>query len=101
MASRKKKSKQNAVQKVAGFATMGMPAPIQKIASSKVGSLLLVVGGAVAVATGAITVTWQGGKPSVTVNEARAEELEHRVRGEAREAVERIAEDRRAQGGAW
>jgi hypothetical protein len=32
--------------------------------------------------------------PSVTVNEARAEELKQRVQAEARIAVERIAEER-------
>jgi hypothetical protein len=99
VASKKKKSKQNAVQMVAGVATMGMPAPVQKVASSKIGSLLLLAGAVVAVATGAITVSWNAGKPSVTVNEARAEELKQRVQAEARLAVERIAEERRDQGG--
>lgn len=94
MASRKKKSKQNTVQMVAGVATMGMPAPLQKVASSKLGSLLLLAGAVVAIATGAITVSWNGGMPSVTVNEARAEELKQRVQAEARSAVERLAEER-------
>lgn len=98
MASKKKKSKQNAVQMVAGVAAMGMPAPVQKLASSKLGSMLLIVGGIAAVATGAITISWQGGKPSVTVNEARAEEIKQRIQSEARVAVERIAEER-LQGG--
>lgn len=98
MASRKKKSKQNAVQMVAGVATMGMPAPLQKVASSKLGSLLLLAGAVVAIATGAITVSWNGGMPSVTVNEARAEELKQRVQTEARSAVERLAEERMQRG---
>jgi len=98
VASRKKKSKQNAVQMVAGVATMGMPAPLQKVASSKLGSLLLLAGAVVAIATGAITVSWNGGMPSVTVNEARAEELKQRVQTEARSAVERLAEERMQRG---
>lgn len=95
MASKKKKSN---AQKVAAIATVGMPAPVQKLASSKLGSMLLIAGGIAAVATGAITISWQGGKPSVTVNEARAEEIKQRVQSEARMAVERIAEER-IQGG--
>ena len=89
---------QNAVQMVAGVATMGMPAPLQKVASSKLGSLLLLAGAVVAIATGAITVSWNGGMPSVTVNEARAEELKQRVQTEARSAVERLAEERMQRG---
>lgn len=90
----KKKSKKSTVQMVAAVATAGMPAPVQKVASSKLGSLLLCAAAAVAAATGAITVSWKGGMPSVTVNEAKAEELKQRVRDEARTIVERVAEER-------
>ena len=96
MASRKKKSKQNAVQMVAGVATMGMPAPVQKVASSKIGSLLFLAAAVVAIATGAIT--FQGGLPSVTVNEARAQQLRQQVETQARMAVGRIAEESRPVG---
>lgn len=90
----KKKSKKSTVQMVASVATAGMPAPVQKVASSKVGSLLLLAAAVVAAATGAITISWKGGMPSVTVNEAKAEELKQRVQAEARLVVERIAEER-------
>ncbi|MFM7137401.1 MAG: hypothetical protein ACKO1M_10095 [Planctomycetota bacterium] len=96
--SKKKKSKQNAVQMVAGVATMGLPAPVQKVASSKLGSLLLLAGAVIAAATGAITISFNGGVPSVTVNEARAQEIRQRVEAEARMAVGRLAEERRTQG---
>jgi hypothetical protein len=98
VASRNKKSKQNAVQMVAGVATMGMPAPVQKVASSKIGSLLVVAGAVVAVATGVLTISFQGGRPSVTVNEARAQQLKQQVETQARMAVGRVAEER-GQGG--
>jgi hypothetical protein len=98
VASRKKKSKQNAVQMVAGVATMGMPAPVQKVASSKIGSLLLLAAAVVAIATGAITISFQGGLPSVTVNEARAQQLRQQVETQARMAVGRIAEESRPVG---
>ena len=42
MSSRKKKS---TIQKAAAIATMGMPAPVQRLATSKLGSMLLIVGG--------------------------------------------------------
>jgi hypothetical protein len=98
VASRKKKSKQNAVQMVAGVATMGMPASVQKVASSKIGSLLFLAAAVVAIATGAITISFQGGLPSVTVNEARAQQLRQQVETQARMAVGRIAEESRPVG---
>ena len=93
-----KKSKKTTAQRVAAVATAGLPAPVQKVASTKIGSLLLVAAAAVAAATGAITVSWNGGKPSVTVNQARAEELKREVETRARTAVERIAEERSQAG---
>ncbi len=90
MASKKKSN----AQKVAAIATVGLPQPIQKLATSKLGSLILIAAGIVLVATGAITVSWQGGKPSVTVNQERADELKREVRATAVMAAERIEAER-------
>jgi hypothetical protein len=87
------KKKSNA-QKVAAIATIGMPQPIQKLATSKFGSMILIAVGAALVATGAISVSWQGGKPSVTVNQERADELKREVRATAVMAAERIEAER-------
>jgi hypothetical protein len=57
VASKKKKSN---VQKMAALATAGLPAPVQKVASTKIGSMLLIVGAVIAVATGAITISSRG-----------------------------------------
>ncbi len=91
MSSRKKKS---TIQKAAAIATMGMPAPVQRLATSKLGSMLLIVGGLALVATGAITISWQNGTPSVTVNEKRAEELKQDVENRAEVVAERLIDER-------
>lgn len=93
MAGKKKKSKTSTLQTAAALATMGMPAPVQKVASSKLGSLAMIIGGLVLVATGAITISFQGGMPSIKVNEARAEELRQEVQARARMAAERVANE--------
>ena len=72
---------------------MGMPAPVQKLASSKLGSIAMIIGGLVLVATGAITISFQGGMPSVKVNEARAQDLKQEVQARARIAAERVANE--------
>ena len=86
MASKKKKTT-STIQTAAALATMGMPAPVQKLASSKLGSIAMIIGGLVLVATGAITISFQGGMPSVKVNEARAQELKQEVQSRARVAA--------------
>ena len=89
----KKKKKTSTLQTAAALATMGMPAPVQKLASSKLGSIAMIVGGLVLIATGAITISFQGGMPSVKVNEARAQELKQEVQTRARIAAERVANE--------
>ena len=89
----KKKHKTSTIQTAAALATMGMPAPVQKLASSKLGSIAMIIGGLVLVATGAITISFQGGMPSVKVNEARAQELKQEVQTRARIAAERVANE--------
>jgi hypothetical protein len=88
-----KKKKKSTLQTAAALATMGMPAPVQQIASSKIGSLVMIVGGLILVATGAITISWQGGLPSVKVNEARAEQLKQEVQQRARVAADRVVSE--------
>jgi hypothetical protein len=88
-----KKKKKSTIQTAAALATMGMPAPVQQVASSKLGSLVMIVGGLILVATGAITISWQGGLPSVKVNEARAEQLKQEVQQRARIAADRVVSE--------
>jgi hypothetical protein len=89
--SRKKKT--STIQKAAAIATIGLPAPVRKVATSKLGSFLLIVGGVVLAATGAITLSWQNGIPTVTVNEPRAKELRQDVEARAEIVAERIVEE--------
>lgn len=88
------KKKTSTIQKAAALATIGLPSPVQKIASSKAGSFLLIVGGAALLATGAISISWQNGRPAVTVNKERATELEQEVKARAEVVAERIVEER-------
>jgi hypothetical protein len=88
-----KKKKTSTFQKAAAIATIGMPAPVQKLATSRLGSFLLIVGGAALAATGAITVSWQNGTPTVSVNEQRAGELKQEVESRAEVVAERLRDE--------
>jgi hypothetical protein len=90
MAAKKKKSKTSMSQQIAGIATMGLPAPVQKVAASKWGSKILLILVPVLIASGIITISFNGGMPTVNVNHDRAAAVGRDLRNEAVKAAERV-----------
>lgn len=77
-------------QKVVGLATVGMPAPVQKVATSRWGTRLILVLVPVLLATGVLTISWTGIFPSFSINPQRAKVVGEQVKGEALKAAERV-----------
>jgi hypothetical protein len=95
MATKKRKSsKTSMTQQIAGMATMGMPAPVQKVASSKWGSKILLIAVPVLIASGIITISFTGGMPTVNVNKDRAAAVGRDLSSEAYKAAERVRDYR-------
>ena len=91
MAGRKKSSRgKTYTQRIAQVATMGMPAPVQKVATSRLGSRLLLILVPALIATGVISISFSGGFPSVTFNRDRAEAVGRDLSTEAMRAAERM-----------
>jgi len=91
MAGRKKSARgKTYTQRLAQVATIGMPTPVQQVATSRLGSRLLLILVPILIATGMITVSFSGGLPSVTFNRDRAEAVGREVGTEAMRAAERI-----------
>ena len=91
MAGRKKSSKgKSYTQRLAQVATMGMPAPVQQVATSRLGSKLLLILVPILIATGVITVSFSGGLPAVSFHPDPAEALGRELSTEAMRAAERI-----------
>ncbi len=90
--ARRRSRKETYSQKVVGLATsaLPLPAPVQKVAKSRWGSRLLLVVVPVLIATGVITVSWNGGLPSFTVNKSRAVVVGEEFKQEAIKAAERV-----------
>ncbi|MFM7245193.1 MAG: hypothetical protein ACKO40_13610 [Planctomycetaceae bacterium] len=88
--SKSSKSKTSMSQQIAGIATMGLPAPVQKVASSKWGSKILLLLVPILVASGIITISFTGGMPTVNVNHERAAAVGRDLRDEALKAAEQI-----------
>lgn len=88
-----KTTRRTTAQRVAGFATMGLPSPIKTVAGSRLGApLTLLTIGALFV-TGVVTVEWSNGFPSISVDRQRANQVQQDI-------VERVetAWDERTQG---
>ena len=88
MASRKKKT--SYTQQLAGGATMGLPAPVQKVATSKIGSKILLLLIPILIASGVITITFSGGIPTINVNKDRAAAVGRDLEAEAYKAAQRV-----------
>jgi hypothetical protein len=85
-----RKSKESYTQQVVGLATSGLPAPVQKMAKSKLGSKLLLLLVPILIASGVISISWSGGLPSISVNQQRAAVVGEQVKDEALRAAERV-----------
>lgn len=91
MAGKKKSSKSMSyTQRIAQVATVGMPAPVQQVATSKLGSRLFLLLIPILIATGVITVSFSGGIPSVTFNRDRAQAVGRELGADAMRAAERV-----------
>lgn len=88
MASRKKKT--SYTQQLAGVATMGLPAPVQKVATSKLGSKILLILIPFLIASGVITITFSGGMPTINVNKDRAAAVGRDLQTEAYKAAQKV-----------
>ena len=91
MATKKRKSSKTSMsQQIVGMATIGMPAPVQKVASSKWGSKILLIAVPFLIASGIITISFTGGMPTVNVNHDRAAAVGRDLSTEAYKAAERV-----------
>ena len=81
-------------QKLVGIATMGLPAPVQKVARSSLGSKILLLVIPILLATGVITVSFSGGLPTFTFHKDRAIIVGREAEARALKAAERIEQYR-------
>jgi len=88
----RKGAKTSMSQQVVGLATMGMPAPVQKVATNSLVSRLLILLVPILVASGVITISWNGGLPSFSIDRQRAEIVGEQVKMEAMKAAERVGQ---------
>ena len=73
--SRRRTSRRTTSQRAANLIALALPAPVQRIADTRIGSLLMLVGLPVMIVFGLLNVTWVDGFPTFTFNRNKAAEL--------------------------
>jgi hypothetical protein len=83
--------KETVPQQIMGLATSGMPEPIRRVVTARWVSLLIVVVVVpILIATGVVSLSWNDNRPGFTVNEHRAEQVEHEAEQEAIRAAQEL-----------
>ena len=77
-------------QQVVDVATTGLPAPAKKILGNRLVALLIVTVFPVLLALGVVSVNWQNGRPSFSVNRQRAAEVGKTAREDIQELRQEI-----------
>ncbi len=75
MARRRRKQRRSATRNTASLLALALPAPLQRLANSPVGPLLMFIGLPAMLVAGLLQVDWQSGAPHLTVNAEKASEL--------------------------
>ena len=78
--SRRRTSRRTTSQRAAGLIALALPAPVQRIADTRLGSLLMLVGVPAMIVFGLLNVTWVDGFPTFTFNRNKAAELKNVAR---------------------
>ncbi len=73
--SRRRTSRRTTSQRAAGLIALALPAPVQRVADTRLGSLIMLVGVPTMIVFGLLNVTWVDGFPTFTLNRNKATEL--------------------------
>ena len=80
--------KQTFAQQFLGVVTLGMPAPVRQVVTSRWVATLIIIVVPALVLTGILTISWKGSQPNFTVNSKRAEQVERAVEQETTRAAQ-------------
>ena len=73
--TRRRTSRRTTTQRAAGLIALALPAPVQRVADTRLGSLLMLVGAPVLIMFGLLNVKMVDGFPTFTFNRTKAVEL--------------------------
>ncbi|MCC7337606.1 MAG: hypothetical protein IT422_21140 [Pirellulaceae bacterium] len=82
MARSRRKYRRSTSRNAASLLALALPAPLQRLAGSQVGPLLVFFGVPAMLVVGLLQIDWQNGTPHLTVNAEKAGELRNVVKGQ-------------------
>jgi len=88
--AKRKTTKKSMTQQAIGLATIGLPAPVQQVATSRWGSRLLLILVPILLATGVLSIRWVNGMPTFSFDADRAAQVRQQVELEARRAAAQL-----------
>lgn len=80
--ARTRRRKRSSTQRIAGLVALGLPAPMQRVADSRLGSLMMLIFIPAMIISGVLTVDWKNGTPSLNLNRNKAQELKQKAANE-------------------
>ncbi len=80
MARYRRRNQRSTSQRIAGLVALGLPAPVQRVADTRLGPFLMLLGIPVLIITGILNIQWENGAPHLAVNGQRATEVSTNAR---------------------
>jgi hypothetical protein len=80
--ARTRRRKRSSTQRIAGLVALGLPAPMQRVADTRLGSLMMLIFIPAMIISGVLTVDWKNGTPSLNLNRNKAQELKQKATNE-------------------
>ncbi len=91
MARSRRKYRRSSSQRVASLVALALPAPIQRVADTRLGPMLIFIAVPAMIIFGLLQVNWQNGTPHLTINSDKAQEIREVARNRLNEIDSRGA----------
>lgn len=76
---RYRRKRKSSTQRIASLVALGLPAPVQRVADTKLGSLLMLIFIPAMIISGVLTVDWENGHPKINIDRMKAKALKDKA----------------------
>ena len=76
---RYRRKRKSSTQRIASLVALGLPAPVQRVADTKLGSLLMLIFIPAMIISGVLTVDWENGHPKINIDRIKAKALKDKA----------------------
>ena len=80
--ARSRRRKTTSTQRIAGLVALGLPAPMQRVADTRLGSLMMLIFIPAMIISGVLTVDWNNGRPTLNLDRNKAQQIKQKAESE-------------------